>query len=80
MYRFQYVWLRIPGGVAGWELDKLNEKIREYNRFYYRFSDFWEWLSWDTGESYSGFSAIWNDKNPLMAKVLTIRAEEKEVC
>ena len=67
------VWLRAQGQVIGVDLEWLNQKIREYNRVYYKYSDFWSWLNWDEGIGADGFSVIWNDHNHLMAKVLTIR-------
>ena len=62
-YVDQYVWLSVPGGVEGWDLDELNSKIDFYNRNgLFRFGlNFFEWLSLDTNETYNGFS-WWRSK------------------
>lgn len=59
------VWLRVPGGVVGWELIELNAKIDEFNSFSWApEADFFDWLSWaeDDGNDYQGFSVLWNSK------------------
>lgn len=68
------VWLKIPGGVVGWELSDLNRKIDKFNAFPWASEvDFFDWLSWEMndGNDYQGFSLIWNSK--LLAKVHFIR-------
>ena len=71
------VWLRSCfGGVVGIDFRTLNKYIKEYNRKKYKqvFS-FWAWLSYQefgSAEYVEGFSALWNDHNINMNKVIPI--------
>lgn len=58
------VWLRSSGCVVGWDPDRLNEYIDRYNRLtLHKYGvDFWTWLSYETGEYYTGFSVLWASK------------------
>ena len=80
-HRDQYIWLSVPGGVEGVPLEWINERISYYNRHICPFynGDFWEWLSWDTGDTFYGFSALWNYKNPLFSEVKQIRGGASHV-
>lgn len=74
-YAHQYVWVASFGTVTGFELDRINWYIDNYNRqglFRYGVS-FWEYLSDLMDEHYYGFSALWNDGNPLMSKLHIIK-------
>ena len=77
-YVDQYVWLRGDGCVIGVNLDYLNQKIDYYNSSSYlvRENCFWEWLSYEEGENFYGFSGIWVSK--LMSKVHIIRRDCNE--
>ena len=79
LYRHQFIWLSCPGYVTGWTLDELNKYINQYNREQiYKYGNFFDWLNWMTGnrEYYIGFSAIWNENNPLLSKLAIIHQEE----
>ena len=67
------IWLRVPGGVSGWDLDDLNEWIDKWNKQpqLHFFGTFWDWLSWKTGETYYGFSGLWASR--LLEKVHRIK-------
>ena len=72
------VWLICEGsaGVVGIDYRTLNDYIRLYNSRHYKYVDFWNWLSWEAfNDDYSvtGFSVLWNDKNPNMSQVIGIR-------
>lgn len=58
------VWLKVPGGVEGWNLEDLNARIDEWNSLAFKFirtiSTFFEWLSYEEGRTIYGFSALWN--------------------
>ena len=71
----EVVWLRTVGGVVGYNLDYLNDKIRYFNhdKWLRENADFWEWLSWEEGEDLRGYDCIWNDGNPAFSHVLTIK-------
>lgn len=79
LYRHSKIWISTCGGVIGFDPDELNHYISEYNRLMYRFSDFWEYLSYELNQYLSGFSTIWNNGNPLMSQLKTIRKSELEV-
>lgn len=73
-HRTSYVWLRQgSSGVIGFTLEDLNESIDRYNKSN-RWMDFWDFLSLDSGYTVTGFSALWNDGNPLMSQVHIIKA------
>ena len=69
------VWLRSCGCVIGWDLEELNSYIDKWNSSSFaiirHLTDFWTWLSWETGQDLRGFSALWNSK--LDSKVHTVR-------
>lgn len=67
--RDAFIWLSVVGGVEGWTVEQLNKQIDRYNNFYYRFSNFWEWLSYEEQKTYFGFSYLFNGN----AKIHTIR-------
>ena len=67
------VWV-VSNGIVGFDLDEINRHIDIYNREYYRYTDFWTYLSEEVGFGCYGFSALWHSK--LMSKVHTIRREE----
>lgn len=72
-HRRSYVWLNQGGhGVIGFPLDELNNRIDFYNKTS-RMMDFWDWLTFDTGYVVTGFSVLWNDNNPLMSQVHSIK-------
>ena len=79
LYRHQFIWLTTCNGVIGWKLDEINAKIDEFNKSkLYQYSDFFSWLSYETGVHYSGFS-YWNDLkpvNPLFTKLHIIKKME----
>lgn len=70
------VWLKCTGGVAGVDYRKLNRYISEYNKKNYnRYFDFWPWFSqqeFDDAYYVDGFSALWNDHNINMNRVIPI--------
>ena len=79
-HRCQFIWLSVPGGVEGVNLEWINERITYFNCNLSAYDvDFWEWLSWDTGESFYGFSAFWNYGNPLFSKVNQIKGGSSHV-
>lgn len=39
------VWVIADRGVVGFDLDEMNQYIDMYNREYYRYTDFWTYLS-----------------------------------
>ena len=56
------VWLRVPGGVEGWNAEDINARIDDYNAFHFPWAssaDFWHWLSYEEGKDYTGFSGLW---------------------
>lgn len=67
------IWLRSTGCVTGVPLEWINEKIDQFNSSAYlrNNADFWEWLSWEEGEEFKGFSSLWHSK--LMSQVHTIK-------
>jgi hypothetical protein len=77
LYRHQFIWLSVPGGVQGILPEEINPIIEEYNRNIYRYGDFWDYFQYKTGIYASGFS-FWNNGNPLFSKVKTIRKSELE--
>ena len=73
-YKDTKVWLRVDFGVTGIEAEEMNEYIREYNGSYScGIIDFWDWLRYEKGIDAYGFSALWNDKNPQMNKLIKIK-------
>lgn len=59
------IWLRVPGGVEGWDLDELNARIDEFNRIPSGFRSsvsFWDWLSYHEGRDLYGLSGLWWSK------------------
>lgn len=72
-YVDQYVWLRSDGCVVGVNLEYLNQKIDYYNSSSYLVSQncFWEWLSWEEGQNFYGYSVLWKSK--LDSKVHIIK-------
>ena len=71
------VWLRLyTGGVVGIDYRNLNDYIRLYNHRYYKYCDFWSWLSYEAfNDEYcvTGFSVLWNEHNINMRKVAQIK-------
>lgn len=69
------VWLAVPGGVEGWDIDELNSRIDEWNspanKGVRSLGDFFGWLSYVEGRYIYGFDAIWHSK--LLAKVHMIK-------
>lgn len=76
LYRYSKIWLVSSGCVVGFDLEYINNRIGEYNRFYYKFSDFFSWLSYEENQYFSGFDVLWNDRNPLFSKLIKIRKQE----
>ena len=71
------VWLRVTGGVVGWEIEDLNSKIDEFNSYPWAPEvDFFDWLLWkeDDGNDYQGFSGLWYSK--LLTQVHHIRKNQ----
>ena len=71
------VWLRCGAGfVLGIDYQKLNKYIAVYNKKKLgRYVDFWPWYSeevFDNPDYIHGFSALWNQDNANMRKVLAI--------
>ncbi len=70
------VWLRCSGGVVGIDFRKLNKYITEYNRKKYKqIFSFWYWFSYQyygDADYVDGFSALWNEHNANMNKVIPI--------
>ena len=59
-YVDSYVWLRTTGGVIGWKLEDINTRIDEFNSIPWASEvDFWQWLSFEDGKDYKGFSGLW---------------------
>ena len=76
-YKDQFVWLRgyRNHGVLGIKAEELNGYIREYNGSYScGIIDFWDWLRYEKDIDAEGFSALWNDKNPEMNKLIEIKS------
>ena len=72
------VWLRQSCGlVVGVSFHLLNDYIQKYNRKgYSRFFEFWPWFSYNEfgdADAIEGFSALWNNHNVNMNKVLPIK-------
>ena len=69
------VWLRVPGGVEGWNVIDLNYYIDRWNsprmEPFHSVCDFFEWLSYEEGRTIYGFSVLWKSK--LDSKVHIIR-------
>ena len=70
------VWLKHIDSVVGVDYQELNRYIREYNaKHYSRYFGFWGWYSYqEFGDAtyIDGFSALWNDHNVNMEKVIPI--------
>ena len=73
------VWLSVPGGVEGWNLSALNDRIDRWNHKVYpligQVCSFWDWLSDEEGQTYYGFSILWRSK--LFSHVHSIKGEKK---
>lgn len=72
------VWLRHSGGfVVGISFYKLNDYIQKYNRKgFYKYFEFWSWFSYmefNDSDAIVGFSALWNQNNANMNKVMAIK-------
>ena len=67
MQKDNIVWISVPGGVVGMNLDYLNSKIDYYNKSEYlvKYGSFWEWLSWEEGEIYKGLSYWQKDTSKI---------------
>ena len=69
------IWLRITGGVEGWDLDDLNRYIDRWNgpdmKCVRSWGNFWEWLSYERGYEIHGFSALWWSE--LCSRIHTIK-------
>lgn len=69
------VWLTVPGGVEGWDVDELNSRIDEWNSpdnaVVRSLGDFFGWLSYMEGRDIYGFSALWHSK--LMSNLHRIK-------
>ena len=76
MYVHTKVWLRTPQGVTGWSVEEINRRIDYWNshKSLYMYGSFWDWLSYEEGETYYGFSLLWASN--LMSKVHTIKGGE----
>ena len=71
------IWISTFGGVIGFDLEEINQRIDEYNSDSWLRNnvDFWDWLS-DHYETYlMGFSYLWKSK--LMSKVHRIRGIDR---
>lgn len=59
------VWLSVPGGVEGWDIDDLNKCIDEWNspsnKLVRSLGTFFQWLSYHEGRTINGFS-FWKSK------------------
>lgn len=75
LYKNTKVWLKCFGYVVGFDVDELNKYIRQYNRDIFPYGNFFDWLTYELNDrnSYCGFAPIWNDKNPLMNKLVMIK-------
>jgi hypothetical protein len=60
------VWLKVPGGVEGWDVDELNSRIDEWNSpsnsLVRSLGDFFQWLSYVEERPIYGFSVLWHSK------------------
>lgn len=59
MKQRDFVYLRIPGGIIGMNIDYMNSKIDYYNYHVFPFlyshdlsPDFWEWFRYEEGDEY----------------------------
>lgn len=70
------VWVNVCGGVLGIDYREINKFISVYNKKQlYKYVAFWSWFSeelFDDPDYIHGFSALWNDHNTNMCKVLKI--------
>ena len=77
LYKDTKVWVKVAGGVAGFDLEEISSYITKYNNLHIsEFVDFWTFLACELDEvpgTFEGFSALWNDKNPLVSKLPAIR-------
>ncbi len=65
--RKDIVWISVPGGVVGMNLSYLNDKIDQFNKSEYlvNYASFWEWFSWEEGETYRGLSFWQRDTSKI---------------
>lgn len=72
------VWLKHSGGyVVGVDFRCLNKRIKHYNdKRMHMYVNFWCWYSYNEfgdADAITGFSALWNEHNVNMEKVLQIK-------
>lgn len=72
------VWIRHSGGyVVGVSFHLLNDYIQKYNKKgYSKYFEFWPWFSYNEfgdADAIEGYSALWNEHNANMNKLLTIK-------
>lgn len=61
------VWVNIPGGVAGFEPDKIKRFNREFKKLEKYGVDYWNYFNYYFQDELDGrtaerFSALWNDQ------------------
>ena len=60
------VWLNVPGGVEGWDVEELNSYIDIWNSSAMcgirSLGSFFGWLSYEIGRPVTGFSVLWRSK------------------
>lgn len=60
------VWLKVPGGVEGWDVDELNKRIDQWNSpnnaMVRSLGNFFDWLSYEEGRYIYGFDFLWHSK------------------
>lgn len=61
------VWVKIPGGVMGFEPSEINKFNQEYKKIEKYGLDYWGYFNWYfqdelDGRIAKGFSASWNDQ------------------
>ena len=80
LYRHTKIWIYSLSQrcVIGFDPDQINEIIKKYNsptHQIYKYSDFWSFFNYETGEDVKGFDCIWNDGNPLIKKLVKIKKQ-----
>jgi hypothetical protein len=77
MYSHQFIWLRSnTSGVVGVNPDDMTAYITEYNKSFVRkYLSFWEWLECEKDIAAHGFDYLWNEGNPHICKLPTIKNE-----
>ena len=68
------VWLVVPGGVEGWDIEDLNARIDEWNSPEFKsirsLGTFFQWLSYAECRTIYGFSSV---RSKLDSKVHIIK-------